>query len=63
MDEESLPIAIENLLKTKKGEPPISTKYSNVRPTIIHDKDGKKLVIGTQTFNALITSSLDLLYQ
>ncbi|KAI9252791.1 hypothetical protein EDC94DRAFT_485499, partial [Helicostylum pulchrum] len=53
--------------KIQKGQPPetslplpISTKYPNVWPTIIHDKDRKKLVIGAQTFNALITSSLKI---
>lgn len=40
--------------------PPEDTKYKNVYPTTITDADGTKLVIGTKTFNALITSSLRL---
>ncbi|KAI8970106.1 hypothetical protein BDF20DRAFT_826052 [Mycotypha africana] len=40
--------------------PPEDTKYKNIYPTIITDADGTKLVIGTKTFNALITSSLRL---
>ncbi|KAF1801549.1 hypothetical protein FB192DRAFT_1094217, partial [Mucor lusitanicus] len=40
--------------------PPEDTKYKNVYPTTITDTDGTKLVIGTKTFNALITSSLRL---
>jgi hypothetical protein len=39
---------------------PEDTKYKNVYPTTITDADGTKLVIGTKTFNALITSSLRL---
>ncbi|ORE00991.1 hypothetical protein BCV72DRAFT_323634, partial [Rhizopus microsporus var. microsporus] len=36
------------------------TKYKNVYPTTITNADNTKLVIGTKTFNALITSSLRL---
>ncbi|CAO3633153.1 unnamed protein product [Cunninghamella echinulata] len=38
--------------------PPSKTRYPNVWPTTLINSDGSKLVIGTQTFNALITSSL-----
>ncbi|CAO3627997.1 unnamed protein product [Mucor hiemalis] len=40
--------------------PPKDTKYKNVYPTTMTDTVGTKLVIGTQTFSALITSSLRL---
>ncbi|KAI8070337.1 hypothetical protein BC940DRAFT_365932 [Gongronella butleri] len=40
--------------------PPIGCRYKDVWPTIINSKDGKKLVIGTQTCNMLVTSSLRL---
>lgn len=40
--------------------PPVNTKYQNVYPTTISDSDGTKLIIGTKTFNALITSSIRL---
>jgi hypothetical protein len=40
--------------------PPETTKYRNVWPTTLTDSDGVKLVIGTKTFNALVTSSLRL---
>ncbi|CEI88302.1 hypothetical protein RMCBS344292_02693 [Rhizopus microsporus] len=52
--------------RTKNGRstctsiPPEGTKYKNVYPTTITDADGTKLVIGTKTFNALVTSSLRL---
>ncbi|KAI9306974.1 hypothetical protein BJ944DRAFT_144408, partial [Cunninghamella echinulata] len=38
--------------------PPSKTRYPNIWPTTITNNDGAKLVIGTKTFNALITSSL-----
>lgn len=40
--------------------PPEDTKYKNVYPTTIIDTNGMKPVVGTKTFNALITSSLRL---
>ncbi|KAI7858342.1 hypothetical protein BDC45DRAFT_602891 [Circinella umbellata] len=38
--------------------PPIDTKYYHTWVTIMRDTDGSKLVVGTKTLNALITSSL-----
>lgn len=40
--------------------PPCKTRYPDVWPTTLNSNDGSKLVIGTQTFNALITSSIRL---
>lgn len=40
--------------------PPRKTRYPDVWPTSLNNNDGLKLVIGTQSFNALITSSLRL---
>ncbi|KAI9303561.1 hypothetical protein BJ944DRAFT_289301 [Cunninghamella echinulata] len=40
--------------------PPFKTKYSNVWPVTLDIREGKKLMIGTETFNALITSSMRL---
>jgi hypothetical protein len=40
--------------------PPHKTRYFDVWPTTLNIKDGPTLVIGTQTFNALITSSIQL---
>ncbi|CAO3619634.1 unnamed protein product [Mucor hiemalis] len=48
----------------KKGKsassslPPVTTKYHYTRATIMKDNEGDKLVVGTKTLNALITSSL-----
>lgn len=36
------------------------TRYFDVWPTTLNSKDGPTLIIGTQTFNALITSSIRL---
>ncbi|KAI9251468.1 hypothetical protein BDA99DRAFT_541456 [Phascolomyces articulosus] len=58
--------AHQESFRTKNGGsmctpiPPEDTRYKNVYPTTITDADGTKLVIGTKTFNALITSSLRL---
>lgn len=38
--------------------PPHKCYYANVWPTTLLDADGKKLLVGSKTFNALITSSL-----
>lgn len=38
--------------------PPPSSRYANVWPCTIADNDGQKLVIGTQTANLLVTSSI-----
>ncbi|KAI9498827.1 hypothetical protein BDB00DRAFT_745459, partial [Zychaea mexicana] len=49
---------------TKKGSPPSTTlpldntKYPNVWITTKMDSDGKKLIIGTKSWNLLVTSSL-----
>lgn len=40
--------------------PPEDTRYKNVLVTCMNDQDGTKLVIGTEVFNALISSSLRL---
>ncbi|CAO3595713.1 unnamed protein product [Absidia cylindrospora] len=40
--------------------PPPTSRYLCVWPTTLDDEDGKKLVIGTKVFNALVTSSLRL---
>ncbi|KAG0162233.1 hypothetical protein DFQ30_002570, partial [Apophysomyces sp. BC1015] len=40
--------------------PPKICRYPGIWPTTLDDADGKKLVVGTKTFNALITSSLRL---
>jgi hypothetical protein len=48
--------------KARKGAsmrnsyPPESTTYSNIWPTTINDTDGNKLMIGSKTFNILVTS-------
>ncbi|KAK4514121.1 uncharacterized protein ATC70_006129 [Mucor velutinosus] len=48
----------------KKGKsassslPPVTTKYYYTWATIMNDNEGDKLVVGTKTLNALITSSL-----
>ncbi|GAB5586184.1 hypothetical protein Unana1_01084 [Umbelopsis nana] len=50
----------------KKGIPPVNSipphdcRYQNIWARTITDIDGTKLVIGTKTFNALVTSSLRL---
>ncbi|SAM07889.1 hypothetical protein [Absidia glauca] len=52
--------------KASKNKTPISSlppkvcRYRNVWPTTLTDVDGMKLVLGTKTFNALVTSSLRL---
>jgi hypothetical protein len=38
--------------------PPKGTTYPNIIVKIHHDNEGPKLVIGTQTLNALITSCI-----
>ncbi|KAI8068328.1 hypothetical protein BC940DRAFT_318980 [Gongronella butleri] len=43
---------------TRSSLPPTTTRYANVWPLTISDGDGKKLIIGTKSFNALVTSSL-----
>ncbi|KAF9922698.1 hypothetical protein BGZ65_009399, partial [Modicella reniformis] len=40
--------------------PPFRTPYKNVWPLTIHSQEGDRLVIGTLSFNALVTSSLRL---
>ncbi|ORZ12371.1 hypothetical protein BCR42DRAFT_453705 [Absidia repens] len=40
--------------------PPPTSRYPFVWPTSLDDDDGRKLVIGTKVFNALVTSSLRL---
>lgn len=40
--------------------PPQKTRYPDVWPTTLNNNDGLKLVIGTQSLNALVTSSLRL---
>lgn len=45
-------------MATLSSLPPIDTKYYNTWVTIMGDTDGSKLVVGTKTLNALITSSL-----
>jgi hypothetical protein len=50
----------------KKGIPPVNSipphdcRYQNIWARTITDIDGTELVIGTKTFNALVTSSLRL---
>ncbi|KAI9247812.1 hypothetical protein EDC94DRAFT_685195 [Helicostylum pulchrum] len=38
--------------------PPVETKYNNTWVTMMENTDGRRLVLGTKTLNALITSSL-----
>jgi hypothetical protein len=52
---------------TKKGTPtktslppPTKTRYKDVWPLTIQDSEGERLLLGTQSFNALVTSSLRL---
>jgi hypothetical protein len=40
--------------------PPHNCRYKKIWTTTVSDNDGKKLIIGTKTFNALVTSSLRL---
>ncbi|CEP08586.1 hypothetical protein [Parasitella parasitica] len=40
--------------------PPPTSYYENVWPCVLTTSDGKKLTIGTQTMNALITSTISL---
>ncbi|KAI8575346.1 hypothetical protein K450DRAFT_275701 [Umbelopsis ramanniana AG] len=40
--------------------PPHKSRYPDVWPTTLSNNDGLKLIIGTQTFNALVTSALRL---
>ncbi|ORZ22087.1 hypothetical protein BCR42DRAFT_487688 [Absidia repens] len=40
--------------------PPPTSRYPSVWPTSLDDDDGRKLVIGTKVFNALVTSCLRL---
>lgn len=53
-------------LVNKKGNsassslPPVTTKYHYTWATIMKDNEGDKLVVGTKTLNALITSSLQI---
>lgn len=48
----------------KKGKsassslPPVATKYHYTWASVVNDKEGEKLVVGTKTLNALVTSSL-----
>lgn len=59
----SLDVHRENFVN-KKGKsassslPPVTTKYHYTWPTTMKDNEGDKLVVGTKTLNALITSSL-----
>lgn len=40
--------------------PPPSSHYENVWPCVLNTADGEKLTIGTQTMNALVTSTIRL---
>ncbi|CDS04530.1 hypothetical protein LRAMOSA07189 [Lichtheimia ramosa] len=40
--------------------PPPSSYYENVWPCLLNTSDGDKLIIGTQTMNALVTSTIRL---
>ncbi|SAL97735.1 hypothetical protein [Absidia glauca] len=44
----------------RNSYPPESTTYCNIWPTTINDSDGNKLMIGSKTFNILVTSSMRL---
>ncbi|CEJ00250.1 hypothetical protein RMCBS344292_14311 [Rhizopus microsporus] len=51
---------LKNSVITNLLPPPIKTFHQNVWPTSLDVRDGKKLVIGTQVSNALVTSSIRL---
>lgn len=51
---------LKNSVITNSLPPPIKTFHQNVWPTSLDVRDGKKLIIGTQVSNALITSSIRL---
>lgn len=51
---------LKNSVITNSLPPPIKTLHQNVWPTSLDVRDGKKLVIGTQVSNALVTSSIRL---
>ncbi|GAA5816879.1 hypothetical protein MFLAVUS_010413 [Mucor flavus] len=51
---------LKNSVITNSLPPPIKTFHQNVWPTSLDVRDGKKLVIGTQVSNALVTSSIRL---
>ncbi|ORX57490.1 hypothetical protein DM01DRAFT_1406052 [Hesseltinella vesiculosa] len=38
--------------------PPVTTRYPRIWPMTLKDMDGVKLIIGTKSFNALVTSSV-----
>ncbi|KAG1043090.1 hypothetical protein G6F43_011749 [Rhizopus delemar] len=51
---------LKNSVITNSLPPSIKTLHQNVWPTSLDVRDGKKLVIGTQVSNALVTSSIRL---
>ncbi|KAG0737105.1 hypothetical protein G6F62_010410 [Rhizopus arrhizus] len=51
---------LKNSVITNSLPPPIKAFHQNVWPTSLDVRDGKKLVIGTQVSNALVTSSIRL---
>ncbi|KAI7900128.1 uncharacterized protein BX663DRAFT_532491 [Cokeromyces recurvatus] len=51
---------LKNSVITNSLPPPIKVFHQNVWPTSLDVRDGKKLVIGTQVSNALVTSSIRL---
>ncbi|KAI8136955.1 hypothetical protein BJV82DRAFT_526121, partial [Fennellomyces sp. T-0311] len=51
---------LKNTIRDTSLPPPIPTFHSNVWPTAIHSRDGKKLVVGTLVSNGLVTSSMRL---
>ncbi|CAO3677315.1 unnamed protein product [Rhizopus stolonifer] len=48
---------LKNEVQVTSLPPPIATNYPDVWPSIINRQDGKKLTIGTQVLNVLVTSS------
>ncbi|KAG1137269.1 hypothetical protein G6F37_011358 [Rhizopus arrhizus] len=51
---------LKNSVITNSLPPPMKAFHQNVWPTSLDVRDGKKLVIGTQVSNALVTSSIRL---
>jgi hypothetical protein len=58
VDHHREPFGLIKGVPTRTSLPEEDTRYPNVLPLTVNDVDGAKLVIGTQTFNALVTSSL-----
>lgn len=57
-------VDIHRELSNQHGSiPPPTSYYENVWPCVLTTSDGEKLTIGTQTMNALITSTIPPRYQ